>query len=183
MKGIVFTEFLDMVEDKFGLNIADAILEENALESGGAYTSVGTYDHGEMISLVTSLSEKTGITVPDLVKTYGEFLFTRFSEKYPAFFEKPRNSYEFLASIEPTIHTEVRKLHTDAELPTFQHEFPEPDRMVLTYRSARPFGDLAEGLIAGCIAHFGEEIEVSRNDISPAPETCVEFDLTRKRAA
>ena len=60
MKGIVFAEFIELVEDKFGFEIADEIIEESNLPSGGSYTSVGTYDHREMLELVTHLSEKTG---------------------------------------------------------------------------------------------------------------------------
>lgn len=182
MKGIVFTEFLEMVEDKFGLAVADDIIEKSDLPSDGIYTSVGTYDHSKILSLVTNLSEKTGVPVPALVKTYGTYLFTRFHVKYPAFFERPSSSFEFLSSIEDTIHTEVRKLHHDAELPTFAHEFQGDNHMTLTYRSSRPFADLAHGLIEGCIEHYGETVEIEREDISPPPETCVKFELTRLAA-
>jgi hypothetical protein len=34
MKGIVFTEFLDLVEDKFGLEVLDKIITQSNLESG-----------------------------------------------------------------------------------------------------------------------------------------------------
>ena len=52
MKGIVFTEFLDLVEDKFGLEMVDKIIQSSDLESGGIYTSVGTYKFSEMLQLV-----------------------------------------------------------------------------------------------------------------------------------
>ena len=52
MKGVVFTEFLEMVEDRFSPEMADRIIEGAELASGGVYTTVGTYDHGEMIQLV-----------------------------------------------------------------------------------------------------------------------------------
>jgi Haem-NO-binding len=52
MKGVVFTEFIEMVEDRFSPEMADRIIERAKLPSGGAYTTVGTYDHGEMIQLV-----------------------------------------------------------------------------------------------------------------------------------
>ena len=38
MKGVVFTEFLEMVEDIFSPDIADQIVEEADLPSGGVYT-------------------------------------------------------------------------------------------------------------------------------------------------
>ena len=42
MKGIVFSEFLDLVEVKFGLEMVDKIIDQSNLESKGVYTSVGT---------------------------------------------------------------------------------------------------------------------------------------------
>ena len=45
MKGIVFTEFFELVEDKFGLEVVQQIIDECKLESEGIYTSVGTYSH------------------------------------------------------------------------------------------------------------------------------------------
>ena len=36
--------------------------------------------------------------------------------------------------------------------------------MAFVYRSKRSFADLAAGLIAGCIDHFEESIEVTRED-------------------
>ena len=51
MKGMVFTEFLDFVGETFGGDMVDDIIEVSELPSGGAYTSVGTYSHGEMAAL------------------------------------------------------------------------------------------------------------------------------------
>ena len=63
MKGIVFTEFLEMVENTFGLETVDYIIYKSDLKSEGAYTSVGTYDFFEMLSLISNLSEKVNIPV------------------------------------------------------------------------------------------------------------------------
>ena len=74
MKGIVFTEFLEMVEDRFSPEIADRIIESSNLSSRGAYTSLGTYDHAEMVRLVSQLSAATGIAPPVLTHTFGKYL-------------------------------------------------------------------------------------------------------------
>ena len=55
MKGIIFTEFFDLVEKTFGFDVAERLLDECDLPSGGAYTAVGTYDHSEILTLVGSL--------------------------------------------------------------------------------------------------------------------------------
>lgn len=39
MKGIIFTEFLDMVEERFSIETAEEILEAANLASGGSYTT------------------------------------------------------------------------------------------------------------------------------------------------
>lgn len=44
MKGVVFTEFIEMVEGRFGLAMVDRIIEAAQLPSSGVYTAVGTYD-------------------------------------------------------------------------------------------------------------------------------------------
>ena len=42
MKGIVFTEFLEMVESKFGIEMVNGLLDSSELASGGVYSAVGT---------------------------------------------------------------------------------------------------------------------------------------------
>ncbi|MGB1109629.1 MAG: heme NO-binding domain-containing protein, partial [Gammaproteobacteria bacterium] len=110
MKGIVFSELVEMVEEVFSPEIADKIIESSHLPSGGAYTSVGTYDHEEILTLVSQLSEETGMPIDELVKTFGGHLFSRFVTLYPSFFEGVSSSFEFLETIEEHVHVEVRKL-------------------------------------------------------------------------
>ena len=57
MKGIIFTDFLELVEEKFGLEMVDTIIEASELESNGVYTGVGTYSFGEMVQLLGNLSK------------------------------------------------------------------------------------------------------------------------------
>jgi hypothetical protein len=179
MKGMVFTELMELVEATWSLDMVDAIIARSQVPSGGAYTSVGTYPHEEIIALVVALSAETGITVPDLVRTFGKHLFGRFVLGYPRFFEGINSTFQFLSGIEDVIHAEVRKLYPDAELPTFEVEKRE-NGLTLTYFSDHPFADLAQGLIEGCVAHFGEAIDVHREDVTDLPSAQARFVLTLK---
>ena len=181
MKGVVFTEFLEMVEDRFSPDMADEIIEECELPSGGVYTAVGTYDHEEMLCLVARLAVKTGSTAPELVCGFGEYLFSRFHAVHPQFSQGIDSSFAFLQRIEDYIHVEVRKLYPEAELPSFECGVPGPGSLRLTYRSRRPFAILAEGLIRGCIKHFGEAVDVEVQDLSGGAGTKARFLLTRKK--
>ena len=177
MKGVVFTEFIEMVEDRFGLELADRIIEMSELASGGAYTSVGTYDHGEIIALLTRLSEETKLPAQDLLKAFGHYLFGRFVHGYPQLFESMDDAIHFLSQLEGIVHVEVRKLYPDAELPRFEHRLLEPRGLEILYSSPRPFGDLAEGLIRGCIEHFGNSLQVTREEVPSANETKIRFTV------
>ncbi len=178
MKGIVFTEFIDLVSAKFGEEVVDRVIAESNLPSGAAYTAVGTYDHAEMMTMVRKLSQAIQVPVPSLLKDFGQHLFTRFAVRYPQFYAGIKSSFCFLNRIEEHIHVEVRKLYPDAELPSIVCERRSENEMVLTYRSSRPLAAFAEGLMMGAIAHFGETVEVVKTD-SAGDQTFARFELRK----
>lgn len=179
MKGVVFTEFLDLVEEKFSLATVDQIVTESAVASGGAYTAVGTYPAAEMWALVRALHGATGVPVPTLMETFGAHLFGRLAAGYPAFVNAVSDPFALLTSVEGFIHVEVRKLYPDAELPTLDARSVGPRAMELTYRSPRGLADLAVGLIRGCFSHYGVPFEMTREDLDGAQGTAVRFSLRR----
>ena len=176
MKGIVFTEFLEMVEAEFGMDIVDDVLMNSELKSGGVYTAVGTYDHHEILELVAQLSQRVKTPVPDLVKAFGSYLFKRFVEIYPGILNRMTNSVELFSNVEGYIHVEVKKLYPDAELPTLEFREKGEKTWELVYKSARPFADLAHGLVEACVAHYGVGAEIEREDLQV--ETGVETRFT-----
>ena len=154
MKGVIFTELFNLVENLKDADFVDDLIEECNLPSGGAYTSVGTYDYAEMQTLVFALAEKTGLPVPALMEAFGRFLFSRFHVLYPALFAGHSCPIEFLAQIEAVIHKEVLKLYPEAQLPSFDILEHSSTTITLQYKSCRGLAPLALGLIQGCIAHF-----------------------------
>jgi len=183
MKGVIFTEFLEMVEERFSLATADRMLTSEPLPSGGIYTAVGTYDHQEMLELVGRLSRLTNIPAPDLVRAFGRHLFGRFTVLYPDLFTGIDSAFTLLENVEGFIHVEVLKLYPEASLPRFECRRHGPDRLEMVYRSPRPFADLAEGLIHGCAEHFGESVDVTRQDVPEPDGGAVRFLLTRRPPA
>jgi hypothetical protein len=166
MKGMVFTAFLEMVENKFSADMVDDIIDDANLPSGGAYTAVGTYDHTEMISMVLALSKRTGIPAGDLVEIFGDNMFGLFYENYPNFFAGVPDAFSFLMGVDKVIHVEVLKLYPDARLPKFDCELND-NTLTMIYSSPRCFSDLALGLIKGCGKHFGENLHIERENLSP----------------
>lgn len=180
MKGMVFTEFFEFMDDRFSYETTERIIEMSHLPSEGIYTSIGTYDHHEMVTLVSNLSNLTGLSGAELLKSFGQYLFKRFLTSFPAFFEGINSSLEFLPRVNDVVHIEVRKLYADAELPTFSCEVSQPGSMAMIYSSSRNMADLAEGLILGCIEHYGESLKVRReNLLESTPRTI--FFITPKQ--
>ena len=162
MKGIVFTEFMEMVEKEFGFEVLDKIISLENLHSSGVYTSVGNYPHGDILAMVVKLSKMLEVPVPDLVKAFGRYLFRTFSRHYQVFFKDISDSITFLRGIENVIHSEVRKLYADAVLPSFECEIDDSGVLTMDYQSKRPFADLAEGLILECLDYYDDDVEMER---------------------
>ena len=154
MKGIVFTEFLELVEDKFGLEMVDNIITSSTLESDGVYTAVGTYSFSEMLQLLTHLSENTGISIDNLLLVYAEHFFSVIENSYPGLLATYNDPIEMISSIENHIHVEVRKIYPDAELPTFEVVEKTENSLVLIYTSSRAMHHFGLGLMNKTFAHF-----------------------------
>ena len=165
MKGIVFTEFLEMVEDKFGYELVDKLLTENELESGGVYTAIGTYNYTEMVQLVTNLSERTGLEKSILLNEYGKYFFQVLLSSYPQFFQTMTEPFDFLESIENHIHVEVKKLYPDAELPSFESERLNENTLKMIYHSERKMSDFADGLIIKTLEHYKTPCNIEKKNM------------------
>lgn len=167
MKGIIFCDFLDMVQQVFSPEMVEHIIEESNLPSKGAYTDIGTYDHEELIRLVTNLSKATKMPIPDLEIAYGKYLFKTLLNRYFEIVKHIDTTFEFLRHVDQHVHIEVLKFYPEAELPRFECSMLAPHKMTMKYSSNHPFSDLAEGLILGCGEYFKESIMLERKKLIP----------------
>jgi len=179
MKGLIFTEFMEMVEKTWSLDMVDSIIEQSRIASGGVYTSVGSYPYEELSALINSLSAQTNMPVEDLIRTFGSYLFNSYANGYPRFFAGITDSFQFLSGIENIIHAEVGKLYPDTNLPTFKVETGD-DQLILTYFSEHPLADLVCGLLEGCLKHFQQKAKIERMPTPNLPGAQARFILTRQ---
>ena len=156
MKGVVLSEFVQFAEARYAVP-----------PPAGAYNAVETYAFDEMLRLVDTAAAGVEGGRSEVLRTFGAHLFGRFAALYPIFFFDAESAMDLLGGINTYVHDEVQKLYPDAQFPHFDVERTSADRMALVYRSARPLADLAEGLIRGCIAHFGRPVTVEREDLAP----------------
>lgn len=178
MKGIVFTEYLDFVEENFGYEIVDQLITTCDLPSGAAYTSIGSYEFDELVQLLIKTCEITKKEADYLLKKFGWHMFGLFTQSYPQFFTATESSFDILSTLDDKIHPEVLKLYPDAELPRFKIEKREENELVMIYRSSRKMGDFAEGLIEASMSHFNEKGTVQSEQLDQNGEV-VRFTISK----
>ncbi len=181
MKGVVFRQFLEFAEKEFGEAKIDELLRTTDLESAGVYTNVGYYDHVEMLTLVTALSNRTGRSARQLLVGFGRSLFPTLIAGHPQ--DGISHAFDLIERIHGVIHRDVRKLYPDAEVPDIQPRSRDGDReMRITYASGRPMADLCEGMIMAALDHYNklEDFEIVRTDSKHRYLYNAEFHVFRR---
>ncbi len=161
MKGIVFNLLNEMVEEQFGLDAWDAVLQ--CAQSDGIFVATETYTDQELLDLVAAAEKLTEIPAADLVRAFGEYMVPAFARNYPVFFEGHTQLKDFLLTVDRVVHVEVRKLYPEAGLPEFNYDDADDKQLTMLYKSPRKLCHLAEGLIAGSAKHFGQTYELQHS--------------------
>ncbi|MFA0029592.1 heme NO-binding domain-containing protein [Vibrio breoganii] len=177
MKGIIFTEFLDLVENHFGLEVLDQVLEMS--EDQGIYTSVGSYDHKDLVKLIVNLSKTSDVPADQLQEVFGESVFKKLLATMPpaVAVAQSTNSFEFIRHVEDYIHVEVKKLYPDAVPPSFEFISESETELVLNYKSARCMSHVCLGLIKGCANHFEQKLDIHMKPLNETGSE-VRFNIT-----
>jgi hypothetical protein len=180
MLGMVFTEFVDLIEQRFGIEVLDEVIVRAELGHAAAYTAVGYYPFSELQKLLASLCRQTGVAADVLLRTFGRHLFERLRAGHPQFFAHERlDLFSLLERLDAVVHVEVRKLYPEAKLPRFTCSRIDEDHLQLDYSSERGLADLALGLVEGAALHFGEHVDITRVDSMVDGEQRTRFRLVR----
>lgn len=164
MKGIVFVEFNTFIEELFGDEFWEELLDEANLPSEGIYTSVGTYDDQELFTLIGLVCEKKGLTGKEAQHAFGKWVFIKLYQAAPAEAHQFTDVFEFLHAVEDVIHVEVKKLNPDAILPEFEFLSETPSLLRMVYKSPRNLCFFCEGLIEGLSEHTGQKVSVEQSE-------------------
>ncbi|ODN41936.1 heme NO-binding domain-containing protein [Piscirickettsia litoralis] len=163
MKGAVFQAFAKFVEENFGDEFWEEVIEGVDPESDAIYVATKSYDDEELFKLVGFVCEKKELDILDAVESFGQYLFPILADKYSAFLKKGMSLKEFILSIDNVIHVEVRKLYPDAHLPTISYIENDDSNIAMNYSSPRKLCRLAIGLMRGAADYFKGEISINES--------------------
>jgi len=180
MKGIIFSSFLDFVEQELGDDFLEELIDASELRTGGAYTNVGTYPVEELVTMLDYILDQHDLDRDQLLRSFGKHTFAHLVNNYKKLVVEFKDSFDCIYNVDQTIHQNVLKLYPDAELPNMNAKIlDQGGSMHLEYSSSRPFMYVAYGLLEGCVEHFGDSVTVTMNDLSESKGTRAEFHLSR----
>ncbi|MEM9133825.1 MAG: heme NO-binding domain-containing protein [Actinomycetota bacterium] len=183
----MFQLFERFVEDGFGEDAFDDLVEGCDLETTEPFLGPGNYPAADLVALVVAASETTGIPVEDLLRRFGRFAFPHLAGTIPTLLAGLDTPRGFLANLESVIHTEVRKLDPDASPARFSATERPDGSLTLTYESPLGLFALVEGFLDGVgdwyrspVAHTREQVDgtnatfhVHFDGAGPAPEPTI----------
>jgi predicted hydrocarbon binding protein len=162
MKGIVFVKFNEFIEELWGEEFWDELLNEAQLPSEGVYTTVGTYDYQELFTLIGLLVDKQNISEKEAQFVFGKWMFKEFYNIAPPDAHDFKDVFEFLHAVQGFIHEEVQKLNPNALLPEFEFLSETPNQLTFHYQSPRKLCFFCEGIVYGLAQHTGQEVKISQ---------------------
>jgi predicted hydrocarbon binding protein len=164
MKGIVFVKFNEFIEELWGVEFWDELLNDAELPSEGIYTTVGTYDDQELFTLIDLVVNKQNISAKDTQFAFGKWVFKELYKLAPAGAHDFKDVFEFLHAAQGFIHVEVKKLNPDALLPEFEFLSETPKQLSFHYQSPRKLCFFCEGIVHGLALHTGQQVKVSQSE-------------------
>ncbi len=163
MKGSVFNGFESFIEQKYGLHIWQAVIENTALKNNGVYLGFETYEDQELFSLLGELSTLVSTKPEDIQRDFGYFFFDTLFSITKHHVDNVSSLFDFLKAVDNVIHVEVKKADPSAYTPAFFYDSPQENILIMRYVSKRGMCFFAEGLILGAANHFKTEAKGSQS--------------------
>jgi predicted hydrocarbon binding protein len=164
MKGVVFVKLNEFVDQVWGDEFWEELLDEAQLSSGGVYTTVATYDDEELFCLLKLIELKKGVSIKESQYLFGKWVFKELYNIAPKGAHDFVTTFEFLHAVQDFIHVEVKKLNPDALLPEFDFIDESKSHLSFHYKSPRKMCFFCEGLIAGLAEHTGEQVNIRQSE-------------------
>lgn len=158
MKGIMFNLVQEVVEEEFGAETWDALLDATGLD--GAYTSLGNYDDAQMLALVGAAANALKMEADDVLRMVGRKAIHGLQSRYPDLFEQFDSTRGMVSALDHVIHVEVHKMYEGSITPTFEVMDADVGFDVI-YRSTRMLPALAAGLMEGAGDHYQDPVAVA----------------------
>jgi predicted hydrocarbon binding protein len=178
MHGFIFNELRDYVIARLGTDAWPSLLDK-AHVGPKTYFGYRDYPDEEVVALVVTASEVTGLAAATILEDFGAFLAPHLFKIYRPLIDPTWRTLEFIENTESTIHHVVRSRNSTARPPALRCRRVAPQTLVVTYGSPRKLCAVARGIIRGLAQHFGETVEIVENDCMLAGRPSCQIQVQR----
>lgn len=187
MHGIIFVGLKEFVVDTYDKSTWDRIREGAGVE-GKRYTPVASYPDAELLALVETAVEISGVEEPRLLRSFGQHVVPTLVDMYGVYIQDSWTWLELIENVEETIHQALRTGDSlEYEPPAIAATRIDDGVALVTYGSSRELCDVAVGLVEGIGDYYDESLEVyERRCMHRGASQCeivaVDSTTTRRRA-
>ncbi len=175
MKGVLFNILEALIRERFGDEmLATVHADTEFISAAPPFLGPDSYPDEDLFTMLGVLSEKTSVSVHDLLFEFGKSMFPILARTYPAFLEGHDKPLEFLSQVNEVIHMEVRKILKDSSPPEITLGEVMGGQTRIHYRSKRNLCRLVEGLLVGVAKHFGKKVVYQQEQcVHEGAKSCV----------
>jgi len=159
MYGLFHVELQHFLETRYGRNTWSAVLKHAGLKQR-IYVTHSMYEDAEMMAIVDTASEVTGLPVSIILENFGVFVAATLMNTYAPLINPKWGLMDFLLQAEDTVHRVVRGMNPAIQPPSLKFERTSTDVLSFLYDSPRRMPYLAKGIIQGIAAFYGEPIAI-----------------------
>lgn len=177
MNGAVFLTLKNMIIESHDEAAWQTLVTRVAPECGGNYEANKSYPDSEAVAYIGAVAELLNSSISDVTEVFGQYLFSALNRMSPSYTAAAGSLFEFLQTIEPVIHREIRAGSAKNSLPVITVRKLSDGSLLMRYTSPRKLCFLAEGLIRGASKHYDEAIELTHAKCLHRGDYCCELGI------
>lgn len=176
MHGSIFVLLKRFVENAYDYSTWIKLLEAAGIRRT-AYQMSEMYPTRELLHIVRTAAQLTGIPAPELMEQYGEFLVPDLLLIYKKYLRPEWNTYQMLLHTEAAMHGAVRTEDHRTNPPILTVTPANDRQLLINYYSKRRMAGVAVGIIKGIAKHYNESDQVIVTRLSAADEESVQIQV------
>jgi predicted hydrocarbon binding protein len=174
MHGVIFNEMRTYALARLGPRGWETLLAEAKLASR-MYVAFNAYPDEEAVALVMAASRLTGNPPRAVLEDFGQFIAPSLAQTYKVFFKPGWSVMDVIEHVE-RIHDRVRN-DPKATPPKLVCTREAPDRVRVSYSSARKLCGVGVGFIRGLAKMSGERVSIAETQCMHAGASSCELSV------
>lgn len=158
MKGVIVNSLQSLVDEKFGHQRWEEILEKIGLNSDSFFLAIDDIDDATVLKALQAACDVLHVSQSQLADEFGDYWVNSYAPKfYKIYYMGITSARDFLLKMND-VHQSVTKSMPNAHPPRFEYSSVSDSKLIMKYDSQRGLFDVMIGLIKGVGRHYKENL-------------------------